>query len=160
MGDNAFPAPGILHGKRAGSGQDIRKQLLLHLDSRLVIGFVELEKAGVLKGAPPDHIAALRVDDGKGFTLVLFLGKNPLLLQVGRRNDAQEIGLPLLSVFRVPHCDPVAESQGLFPVYRIRIGPGYVDRRAEIGNPGAVSEQLHPRIGNVIIILGIRPRTC
>ena len=158
MGDQAFPAFGIQHRKRPCPGQNIRKQLLLFGDPGLIVGFIELEEAGVFERTPLDDIVALVVDDGELFVLVLFLREDPFFLQVGYRHDAQQIGLLLLPALFVPHCDPVAEGQRLLPVDGVGIGPGDVDRLAEIGDPGPVPEQVHPLVGDLVPVLGARAR--
>ncbi len=125
---------------------------------RLVVGFVEFEEVVALKRAASDDIIAIRVDDAEILIPKLFFRENPLLLQIGRGNDAQQPGLLLPSVFLVPHGNVVAEGQGLLPVHGVRIGPGDVDRLADIRYPGSVPDQFHPLIGNIVILRVVQPR--
>ena len=158
MGDNAFPAFGIQHGEGAGIGQDPFEELLLRRDSRLVVGFEELEEGGVFEGMPLDDVVALRIDDGIIPAFKLLPGENPFFLQAGGGDDAQQVSLPLSAGFRVPHGDPVAEGQGLLPADGIGVGPGDADGGADIRNPGSVPEQVQPAVGNRVIIRVVRPR--
>ena len=90
--------------------------------------------------------------------LIGFLRENPLLGQLGSRHNAQQISRPLPRRFRIPHRDPVAESQRLLAVHGIGIGPGDADRRTEVRNPGPVPDQIQARVGNGIIVLRVQLR--